>query len=191
MKRSRNVSLVILGAAAFGLAACQQEEQTDAAAFPDVESCIAASAQGGWFTKEDCQTTFAEAKAVHAETAPRYESRELCEQEHGAGACGADSVQGSGGGGGGIFLPLLAGYMLGQVLGGGRAMAQPVVPKAGGGFATPSGGTQVSRLNSTGKMSTSAFTKAPATVGKPPMTRAAVASRGGFGGSAAARSVGG
>jgi uncharacterized protein YgiB involved in biofilm formation len=190
MKRSRVVSLGILGAAAFGLAACQSEEQTDAAAFPDVESCMAAAAQSGWFTREDCDATFAEAKALHEETAPRYESRELCEQEHGAGACGGDTVAGSGGGGG-IFMPLLAGYLIGQALGGGRAMAQPVVPKAGGGFATPSGGTQLSRLNTTGKMATGAFAKAPTTVGQPPMSRAAVANRGGFGGSAATRSVGG
>ncbi|MDO9639861.1 MAG: DUF1190 domain-containing protein [Pseudotabrizicola sp.] len=189
MKRSRAVSLGILGAAAFGLAGCQSEEQTDAAAFSDIESCVAASAQSGWFTREDCAETFAEAQAIHAETAPRYESRELCEEEHGPGACGGDTVAGSGGGGG-IFMPLLAGYLIGQALGGGRAMAQPVVPKAGGGFATPTGGTQMSRLNAAGKMGTAAFAKGPTTAGQPPMSRAAVASRGGFGGSAATRSVG-
>lgn len=190
MKRSRTVSLGILGAAAFGLAACQQEEQTEAAAFPDEKSCIAAADQNGWFSREDCATTFAEAKALHAQTAPRYESRELCEQEHGPEACAGDPAAATGSGGGSIFMPLLAGYLIGQALGGGRAMAQPVVPKAGGGFATPTGGTQLSRLNSTGKMGATAFTKGPTTAGQPPMSRAAVASRGGFGGSAAARSVG-
>jgi uncharacterized protein YgiB involved in biofilm formation len=189
MKRSRAVSLGILGAAAFGLAACQTEEQTEAAAFPDEASCVAAAAQSGWFTREDCAATFAEAQAVHQETAPRYESRELCEEEHGPGACGGDAAAGSGGGGG-IFMPLLAGYLIGQALGGGRAMAQPVVPKAGGGYATPTGGTQLSRLNSTGKMGAAAFAKGPTTAGQPPMSRAAVTSRGGFGGSAATRSVG-
>lgn len=188
MKRSRVVSLGILGAAAFGLAACQQEEQTEAAAFPDEASCVAAAAQSGWFTREDCEATFAEAQALHAETAPRYESRELCEEEHGVGNCGGDTVAGSGGGS--IFMPLLAGYLIGQALGGGRAMAQPVVPRAGGGYATPSGGTQLQRLNAGGKMAPAAFAKAPTTVGQPPMTRAAVASRGGFGGSAATRAVG-
>lgn len=190
MKRSRAVSLGILGAAAFGLAACQQEEQTDAAAFPDIESCVAAAAQSGWFTREDCMTTFAEAEALHQETAPRYESQALCEEQHGAEACAPDAAAGSSGGGS-IFMPLLAGYLIGQALGGGRAMAQPVVPKAGGGYATPSGGTQLSRLNASGKMGAAAFAKAPTTVGQPPMTRAAVASRGGFGGSAVARSVSG
>ena len=189
MKRSRKVSLVIVGAAAFGLAACQQEEQTDAAAFPDLQSCTAAAAQGGWFTKEDCEATFAEAQALHQETAPRYESRELCEQEHGPEACTGDTASGSGGGS--IFMPLLAGYLIGQALGGGRAMAQPMVPKAGGGYATPSGGTSVSQLNGAGKINSAAFTKAPTTVGQPPMTKATVANRGGFGASAAARSSGG
>ena len=97
MKRSRHVALTLLGAAAFGLAACQ-EEATEAASFADLDSCMAAASDGGWFTEADCKTTFAEAQVLHEETAPRYESRELCEEEHGVGNCGGDTVAGSGGG---------------------------------------------------------------------------------------------
>ncbi len=189
MKRSRHASLVILGAAAFALAGCQ-ETKTEAAAFPDLASCKAAASADGWFSAEDCEATFAEAQAVHDETAPRYESQALCEEEHGPGACGADSVSGSGGGGGSIFMPLLMGYMLGQALGGGRPMAQPVMQKAGGGFATPNGAS-ISRLGGSGSISATAFDKAPVTKGLAPMTKAQVQSRGGFGGSAAARPVSG
>lgn len=187
MKRSRHVALTLLGAAAFGLAACQ-EEATEAASFADLDSCMAAASDGGWFTEADCKTTFAEAQVLHEETAPRYESRELCEQEHGEGACGGDSV--SGGGGGFSFMPLLMGYMIGSALGGGRPVAQPVMARAGGGFTTP-GGTAVSNLGGAGKMPASAFAKAPVTKGLPPMTQAQVQSRGGFGGSAAPRSSSG
>ena len=42
MKRSRKVAITILGAAAFTLAGCQ-EEQVDAAAFPDLQSCTNAA----------------------------------------------------------------------------------------------------------------------------------------------------
>ncbi|MES2667946.1 MAG: DUF1190 domain-containing protein [Pseudomonadota bacterium] len=195
MKRSSHVSVVILGAAAFALAGCQ-ETQTEAAAFPDVASCKAAAESGGWFSAADCDATFAEAKALHEETAPRYESQELCEAEHGAAACGADtaaggadSVSGSGGGGMG-FMPFFMGYMIGQAFGGGRPIAQPVVSKAGGGFATP-GGSSIGQLNSSGKVSAAAFDKAPVTKGVAPMTKTQVAARGGFGASAASRSVGG
>lgn len=187
-KRSRTAALFILGASAFALAACQ-EEKTEAAAFPDQASCLAAASPGGWFTEKDCNDAFAEAKALHEETAPRYDSREVCEAEHGAGACGPDAATG-GGSGGGIFMPLFMGYMIGQALGGGRVMSQPVVRATGGGFATPDGSTKIGNLNSGGQIATSAFQKTAVTKGQPPMTKATVVRRNGFGNSGGAR-VGG
>ncbi len=187
MKRSTHATVAIFGAAAFALAGCQ-ETKTEAASFPDVASCKAAASADGWFTAADCDATFADAKALHDETAPRYESRELCEAEHGAGACGNDTVTGGGGGVG--FMPFFVGYMIGQALGGGRPVAQPIVTKAGGGFATP-GGTSISRVGGGGQISASAFDKAAVTKGLAPMTKAQVSSRGGFGNAAATRSVGG
>ncbi|OYU38335.1 MAG: hypothetical protein CFE33_15805 [Pseudorhodobacter sp. PARRP1] len=190
MKRSHHVALALLGAAAFGIAACT-EEKTEANAFPDKASCLAAAKPDGWFSAADCETAFAEAQKLLEETAPRYESRELCEAEHGAGACGADAAANNSGGGS-VFMPLLMGYMIGQALsGGGRVMAQPVMRTAGGGFSTPDGGTRISSLNSAGTINASAFNKAPVTKGLAPMTKTQVQSRGGFGGSGTARAVGG
>ncbi len=188
-KRSRSAALFILGASAFALAGCQ-EEKTEAAAFADKDSCVAAASPGGWFTEKDCDTAFADAKALHDETAPRYDSQQVCEAEHGAGACGPDAVAGGGSGGGGIFMPLFMGYMLGQALGGGRVMAQPVVRSGSGGFATPDGGTKIGNLNSGGQIASSAFQKATVTKGQPPMTKAMVAQRGGFGKSGGMRAGG-
>ena len=189
IKRSRSVALCILGAAAFGLAGCE-EKKTEASAFADKESCLEQATPGGWFTAQDCENAFVEAKVLHDETAPRYESQELCEAEHGAGACGGDTASETGGGGSGIFMPLFMGYMLGQALGGGRAMAQPIVRSAVGGFSTPDGGAKISSLNSGGKISATAFNKAPVTKGLPAMTRAQVASRGGFGSTGGVRAGG-
>ncbi len=184
-KRSSHVALAILGAAAFALAGCQ-ESQTEAAAFPDIASCKAASKTDGWFTQADCDAAFEQAQALHDETAPRYDSRELCEQQHGPEAC----QQASGGsGGGGIFMPLLMGYMIGQALGGGRPIAQPVMSRSGGGFVTPAG-TGFGRMGS-GAVPASTFDKAPVTKGQPAMTKATVRDRGGFGNTAAKRSMGG
>lgn len=192
-KRSRNVSLAIVGAAAFGLAGCKSEE-TDARAFPDQASCTAAAQEGSlFFTEEDCKTAFAEAAQNHLETAPRYDSLAVCEEQHGVGNCEGDPAAQQSGGTGSIFMPLMMGYLMGSMLSGGNrgVMSQPLSRTANGGFATPTGDTRLSTNNGAGKMQTSAFTKAPTTMGKPPMSRAQVAQRGGFGQTAARRSVGG
>ena len=191
-KRSRHVALFLAGAAVLTLAACE-EEKTDAAAFPDLESCIAEAKNGSlFFTEQDCQTQFAQAQQEYLETAPRYESKELCEQEHGAGKCGGDpSAQSQPGTGmGSVFMPLFMGYMLGSMLGGGRGVfSQPMVRTAQGGFSTPAGNQTFASNRGTGKVATSTFTKGPSTIGKAPMTSAQVAQRGGFGSSATARST--
>lgn len=190
-KRSKSVSLAILGAAAFGLAGCKSQE-TDASAFPDEASCVAAADQGSlFFTAEDCKTAFAEAAQNHLETAPRYDSLQVCEEQHGVGNCGGDpTAQQSGGGMGSIFMPLMMGYLMGSMLGGGRGvMSQPLMRTGNGGFSTPAGDTRLATNNGAGKMSAQAFTKAPTTMGKAPMTRAQVAQRGGFGQTATSRST--
>ncbi|WP_045392245.1 DUF1190 domain-containing protein [Falsirhodobacter sp. alg1] len=182
-KRSCTVALTLMGTA-FILAGCK-EETTDAAAFPDVASCRAEAERGNLnFTAADCDNAFATAQADYAETAPRYDALAVCEEEHGAGNC----TQAAQSGGGFSFMPLLAGFMIGQMLGGrGGFMSQPLVKTPNGRFSTP-GGTSVATNSGTGKMNAQAFQKAPTTAGRPAMSRADVASRGGFGSSSAARS---
>lgn len=190
-KRSRTVALAIMGSAAFGLAGCK-DEQTDARAFPDEASCLASVEQGNLFyTAEDCRTAFAQAAQDHLETAPRYDSLQVCEEQHGAGNCGSDPAQqAQGGGAGSIFMPLMMGYILGSLMGGGRGVnSQPLMRTGDGRFATP-GGTSLATNSGAGRMQTGAFSKAPTTLGQPPMTRAQVAQRGGFGQTATSRSGG-
>lgn len=184
-KRSKTAALFILGASAFALAGCQ-EEQTQASAFPDEASCRAQASEGGWFTEKDCTDAFAQAQVLHDETAPRYDSKELCETEHGPEACVQD---GGSGGGGGIFLPIMTGYLLGQALGGGRVMSQPVI-RTPDGFSTPNGNTRLNAVNGSGTLSAQTFEKAAVTKGQAPMSRATVQQRGGFGQSGGARTGG-
>lgn len=188
-KRSRHVALFLAGSAVLALAACE-EEKTDAAAFPDLASCVAEAKSGNlFFTEQDCQTQFAAAEATHLETAPRYDSKQLCEQEHGAGNCEGDPTAQNQSGGGSIFMPMLMGYMIGSMLGGGRGvMSQPMVRTAQGGFATPDGKQTFASNRGTGRVAGSTFTKAPSTIGKAPMSASQVNQRGGFGGSSTARS---
>ncbi|WP_113911319.1 DUF1190 domain-containing protein [Roseovarius dicentrarchi] len=187
-KRSKHVAIMILGAAAFTLAGCR-EEQVDAAAYPDVQSCTDEAMNGGLFTVQDCETAFAEAQALHVEAAPRYDSFEVCEEQHGVGACGSEQEVAQGGSSG-IFMPLLAGYLIGNMLGGrsGMAAAQPLYKTAGGRFTNAAGSSTFSSNKGAAKLNTSQFTRPATTAGKAPMSRAAAASRGGFGKAGGGRS---
>lgn len=193
-KRSRHVALFLAGATVFTLAGC--EEKVDAQAFPDLESCLAEAEKGSlFFSAEDCRTTFAEAQQTWEETAPRYESLALCEQEHGVGNCGGDQVT-QGQGGGFSFMPLFMGYMIGSMMGrAGGVFSQPMVKTQSGGFSTPAGTQSFATNRGGGKVSQATFNRAPATMGRPPMSAAQVAQRGGFGASSTraggARSSGG
>lgn len=192
-KRSSTVTLSILGAASFALAGCK-EEQVDAQAFPDLASCQAAATDGGLFTADQCQQAFAEAETLHVEAAPRYESLAVCEEQHGQGNCGSEAEQVQNGGSGSIFMPLLAGYLIGNMLGragGGMAASQPMYRNASGGFTNAARTSSFSANQGRGTMSTQQFTRPAATMGKAPMTRATAASRGGFGSTGGTRSVGG
>ena len=82
-----------------------------------------------------CLTDWEAAKEAHAETAPKFSTIEECEAEFGALACnqvtadGASATNG-GGGGGSFFMPMLAGYLLGNAL----APSRPAYQGPGGGW---------------------------------------------------------
>lgn len=188
MKRSSVLPVVMLGlAGVLVYGAFSQEETVSASTFSDPKNCLSAVGSAEYITPESCEKGFEEAKAEHERTAPRYDSKQVCEAEHGEGNCDVSAEQS---GGGFSFMPLFVGYMIGSMLGGGRPIAQPLVTKAGGGVATPAGAT-VKGLNTTTNVGKSAFTPAATTLGKPPMTKAQVAARGGFGASKSGISLGG
>ncbi|MER5170385.1 DUF1190 domain-containing protein [Thioclava sp. GXIMD2076] len=192
-KRSRYVTLTIMGAAAFALAGCKDDSQVDAQAFPDLASCEQAAGAGGEFTAEQCRTAFAQAQELNVESAPRYDSLQVCEEEHGAGNCGSEEQatgQQSSGGMGSIFMPLLAGYLIGNMLGG-RGSAQPLYRNGQGGYTNADRSATFSTNNGKAKLNQGLFKKPASTIGKAPMTKATAVSRGGFGSSATTRSFGG
>jgi uncharacterized protein YgiB involved in biofilm formation len=178
-KRSNRVALCIVGAAAFAVSGCR-DEQVEAQAFPDLQSCKS-QAESSLFTPEECEQAFLEATRVNAESAPRYESLEVCEEQHGQGACG-DEQQVTNEGSGSIFMPLLAGYLIGNMLGRGAGLAaQPLYRTANGRFTNATGSSTYSTNAGRARLGGSHFARPPVTAGKPPMTRAAASSRGGFG----------
>ncbi len=183
-KRARHARYVLMGTAAFGLAACQQEEQVEATVFPSAEECRAvADLPENDFTAEDCDAGFAEAQAVHEESAPRYEEEAVCETEH-EGGC----VQETRSDGSSIFLPLIAGYMIGNMLGGRGFASKPLYRTSAGRYATPGGSTILSGLRGKTNLRANSFSASPNTRTAAPLSRSAVQSRGGFG---AARTSGG
>ncbi len=187
IKRSKRVALSIVGAAAFTLAGCR-EEPIDAAAYPDLQSCLNDASRGGIFTAKDCETSFAEAQTLHVEAAPRYASLEVCEEQHGENACGTEATA-TQGGSGGIFMPLMAGYLIGNMMGGrgGMYAAQPLYNTQDGRFTNAARSSTFSSNSGATKLNTSQFTRPATTAGKTPMTAATASSRGGFGASGAGR----
>lgn len=183
IKRSRTAALLLVGTAAFALSGCR-DETVEAQAFPDLQSCLNAAGDGSsLFSEQDCRDGFTQAQERQAETAPRYDSLQVCEEQYGEGNCGSE-VQASGSGSGSIFMPLIAGYLLGNMLSNARGVgAQPMYRTADGRYTTPQGNATYS--NNTGKASlnSATFAKAPVTAGKPPMTAATAKARGGFGSS--------
>lgn len=201
---------VILGGAVFGLAAC--EEKTDLTYFENAEQCTRYAGAEAGFSVEDCQAAFAEAAQSYALSAPRYESRELCEEEHGPAACAPPEVQAAALGlppeavpvehtpeqasqGGSIFMPLMAGYMMGSMMSGGaRAASQPVYTGSrGAGLVTGSGKAMGAVTPGSTRSFSGSELRAPKAAPQV-LSRANVASRGGFGASRTSgglRSLGG
>ncbi|MCA1776167.1 MAG: DUF1190 domain-containing protein [Paracoccaceae bacterium] len=187
IKRSRRVAITIVGATAFTLAGCR-EEPVDAAAYPDLQSCVNDASDGGIFTAQDCETAFSEAETLHVESAPRYATLDVCEEQHGEDACGTEATA-TQGGSGGIFMPLMAGYLIGNMLGGraGMSAAQPLYKTQDGRFTNAARSSTFSSNSGSTRLNTSQFTRPATTAGKTPMTAATASSRGGFGASGAGR----
>ena len=178
--RSRHVTAALLGAAAFALAACE-DDSVDTVVVTDPAACAAM----GQFSQAECEEGYAEAKAQNDATAPRYDAMAVCEEEHGAGNCQPEVTSS----GTSVFMPILMGYMMGRMMGG--FGAKPLYPTPGGGAATADGRTQFNRMNGVGKVAPASYQPAPNTKNMAPMSKAQVQSRGGFGASRTAVPGGG
>jgi uncharacterized protein YgiB involved in biofilm formation len=177
-KRSRIIPVILLGAATFAVTGCE-DERVDANAFPDKASCEAAAKDGTLpFSVEDCDAAFADALEEYERSAPRYDDIALCEEQHG-GECVAQQ----GTGGSSIFMPLMAGYLMGSMLNNSRAQTQPLYRDSAGKYATASGSTVLNGNKGSAKMAPASFRPAAATAAAAPMSRASVNATGGFGSS--------
>jgi len=182
-KRSGPLTLLLMASTAITLSGCGDDPQTEGHVYRNLEACIA----DGSFTEADCKAGYEEATRQNEETAPRYDSRALCEQQHGFGNCAEPTHHRRGS----FWTPFIAGYFVSQLidgrpLGGWGNRTRPVYNGSDGYWYTADGSalyrTRSGRV-SVSERSMSARPK-PAKV----QTRTTVAARGGFGARSSAAS---
>ena len=119
MKRSKHLKIALMGATALTLVACDNPQ--DVGIFETVEQC----AEQEGFDINSCESSLAQAQASHAQVAPKYTSVADCEADFGAAQCEQSPQQTQSGGS--VFMPLMMGYMMGNMMSGSsRAASQPL-----------------------------------------------------------------
>lgn len=112
-KRSKKAALILMvPAATLTLAGCvKHPDEEQALVFQTPEQC----AESGLSTQEQCAADFDQALALHPQTAPKYADKAECEADFGEGNCETAPQENSQGGS--FFMPLMMGYLAGQMLG--------------------------------------------------------------------------
>lgn len=193
MKRSKALSLILMGSIAVGSSGCGREKAEEGTyTFTSLDECV----NSAIFSETECRELALDALAQ----TPRFTSREDCEREFGAESC--DKMSGNAGGpvtaadgsqvqqhSGGYWMPMMMGFMAGRFMGGGRMMQgsqglyrDPAAnPQQGRSFRTAGGETVKpgtgGRVTPTPRMTQSMAHKA-----KPAMGRVGGGTRGGFSG---------
>ncbi|MBJ7222449.1 MULTISPECIES: DUF1190 family protein [unclassified Brenneria] len=107
----------------FVLAGCEQADET-VSLYQNADECSSANPS----MSEQCTTAYNNALKEAEKTAPKYATREDCVAEFGEAQCtqapaqagmAAESQQS-----GSFWMPLMAGYMMGRMMGGGAGYAQ-------------------------------------------------------------------
>ncbi len=126
MRRSKRIATLVAGGTCLLLlSACEDDPEV----FAGVEQCVAETGD-----RIACEADYAAALAAHRETAPKFADAARCEEIYGEGKCvpapagqtageqvaqGEQTAQGEQvAGGGGFFMPMMMGYMMGRMIGG-------------------------------------------------------------------------
>ena len=198
-KRSKAARLIMMvPAAGLVLAGCS-EKQVEVQVFNNPDECAAY-----YNPPAECKAAFDEAQTLHPQVAPRYASQQECETDFGTGQCEnapvlaannteqrSQSQQSSG-----FFMPMMMGFMAGQMLSRGgmaSAPAQPTASAARSPVATqPLYKSRDDRNTFRTASNTAVASKPGATSVRPSAVQpkpATLAKRGGFGSQAAKRSA--
>lgn len=119
MKRSKKAALILMAPMVpFILTGCG-EKKTEAVVFSSVEECTSMLTTAA---ADQCLADFKAAQALHPHVAPKYADKAACEADFGVGQCETAPEQHASGS---FFMPLMMGYLAGQMLNRGGATAQP------------------------------------------------------------------
>lgn len=191
MKRSKWLTLSLMGAAGASLTGCGGEPEQESIVFANALECI----DSGLFEPQECEAQYEKAKQLSQNEAPRYSERRYCETDFGYNQCHQSY---------GYWSPFMQGFMMSMVA---NSVANGIAYR--GGLVSPlyrssddyfhyrtAANTRVGRVGRSSKpfmASASTFTAKPShktkvyrSAGKSG-AKAATLSRGGFGKSASAR----
>ena len=185
MKRNDKIKAItigILSVGAFALTGCSDEAQdVSSVTYSNLENCLRdVGVPGSGVTEADCKMAYNTAIERHKETAPHYEDKKLCEEEHGLNSCEQTTTNGHS-----SFTPFFMGYMMGNMLNSStntrHVVSNPIYSTRSGLYSTMNG--DLVPKNNGFKTVTKgySFSKPASTFKSAPLSRTAVASRGGFG----------
>jgi uncharacterized protein YgiB involved in biofilm formation len=184
MKRSTTATLVLMGLTPLFLTACDDDsKQVSQQNFTSVDACTQAGVP-----QATCQKAYDDAQANAEKSEPHFKTYQDCVAQYGADMCrqGTSATEGS------FWGPLMTGFLISRMLGGGSAMyypAGPIFRQSSGSYYSPTGGVFGGSYSSGSSGWRTASASGDGSAGG---SRAITASRGGFGSaSAAAGSWGG
>lgn len=182
--QARHLTPVALAiAAVFSLAGCEKSDET-VSMYQNADDCSKANPG----QSAQCVTAYNNAQKEAARTAPKYATREDCVAEFGENQCQQTPAQAGTGNtnaeahqSGSFWMPLMAGYMMGRMMGGGAGFAQqplfsPKTPNspANGQFVDASG-------KNYGSATSGRTVNVPKTAMAPKPATTTTTTRGGFG----------
>jgi uncharacterized protein YgiB involved in biofilm formation len=109
MKRSKKVALMLMVPTTTMMLASCGEDPTEAVVFNNPEECASMVSST---SADQCYADYRAAQALHPQVAPKYLNKSECENDFGSGQCEQAPQQHAGGS---FFMPMMMGYMAGQM----------------------------------------------------------------------------
>ena len=109
MKRSKKVALMLMVPTTTMMLASCGEDPKEAVVFSSPEECASMVTST---SAEQCYADYRAAQALHPQVAPKYLNKSECENDFGSGQCEQAPQQHAGGS---FFMPMMMGYMAGQM----------------------------------------------------------------------------
>lgn len=172
MRRSKKLRLAFLGVTPLALLGCGKPSQ-EALVYNSIESCV----KDGVISEATCRAEYNKAWQHHLMSAPKYQTKESCEQDFSATTCQELAS--------GEYIPTMEGFMLerNQQRSSGNSFTVIPLYLGSGGYFRTSGYDRVSPGTQQGRTTVSSSDDRKVK----PSLRSTTMSRGGFGSRSAAR----